>query len=86
MTTLSEITVLRISDNVYVDLNGVKLRSTVEVAKALQQAVADNPNANLSIEADDSLHYEAIGKAIYGGARAGFSAERVRILIDGKLM
>ena len=83
---MNEITVLRISDNVYVDLNGVKLSSTEEVAKALQQVVADNPHANLSIEADDSSQYEAIGKAIYGGLRAGFSGERVRILIDGKLV
>jgi len=48
--------------------------------------IADNPCATVSIEAGDSTHYEAIGKAIYGSHRVGFSGERLRILIDGKLL
>ena len=68
------------------DLDGVKLCSTSEVAEALGKMNADNPGAIVSIEADDSIHYEAIGKAIYGSHRAGFAGERLRILVDGKLL
>ncbi|WP_147330543.1 MULTISPECIES: biopolymer transporter ExbD [unclassified Duganella] len=83
---MSEIIVLKISDDVYVDLNGAKLASTNEVAEALGKIYADNPDATISIEADTSSHYEAIGKAIYGSHRVGFVGERVRILVDGKLV
>ncbi|GJJ00150.1 hypothetical protein RugamoR64_06880 [Duganella rhizosphaerae] len=83
---MNEIIVLRISDNVCVDLNGVKLRSTNEVAEALEKKNSENPDAVISIEADDSIHYEAIGKAIYGSHRAGFAGERLRILVNGKLL
>ena len=83
---MNKIIVLRISENDSVDLVGLKLRSTNEVAEALQKMSADNPGATVSIEAGDSTHYEAIGKAIYGSHRVGFSGERLRILIDGKLL
>lgn len=78
--------VLKISDNVYVHLNGAKLGSTNEVAEALGKIYADHPDSTISIEADTSSHYEAIGKAIYGSHRVGFVGERVRVLIDGKLL
>lgn len=83
-TILTEIIVLRISDNDCVELDGMTLRSTNEVAEVLGKLRARSPDATISIEADDSNHYEAIGKAIYGTQRAGFSAERLRILVDGK--
>lgn len=82
---MDEIIVLKITDNDYVDLNGMMLRSTNEVAEALKLS-AENPNATVSIEASDSMFYEAIGKAIYGSQRAGFSGERFRILVAGKLL
>ena len=82
---MEELCVLRISNNDdSVDLNGVKLRSTTEVAEALEKMSATNPGMTVSIEASGSI-YEAIGKAIYGSHRAGFSGERLRILVDGKL-
>ncbi|MBA5689228.1 biopolymer transporter ExbD [Rugamonas apoptosis] len=83
-TILSEIIVLRISDDDSVLLDGVTLRSTNEVAEALVKIRDQEPDATISIEKDDSTHYEAIGKAIYGAQRAGFFAERLRILIAGK--
>ena len=83
---MNELIVLRISDNIYVDLNGVKLGSKNEVAEALEKLRAEIPNATVSIEADDPIHYEAIGKAIYGSHRAGFLGERFRILVDGQLL
>ncbi|MYM93997.1 ExbD/TolR family protein [Duganella vulcania] len=83
---VSEIVVLKIMDSVYVHLNGAKLASTNEVAEALGKIYADHPDATVSIEADTSSHYEAIGKAIYGSHRVGFVGERVRILVDGKLL
>ena len=76
--------VLRISDNDGVDLNGVKLHSTTEVAEALEKISAENPDVAVSVDATDSKWYESIGKAIYGSHRAGFSGERFRVLIDGK--
>ena len=82
---MEELCVLRISNNDSVDLNGVKLRSTTEVAEALEKMGATNSNMTVSIEASGSIYYEAIGKAIYGSHRAGFSGERLRILVDGKL-
>jgi hypothetical protein len=63
-----------------VDLNGIKLGSTAEVAQALEKIRSDNPDVTISIESDSSKYYEAIGKAIYGSHRAGFSGERLRIL------
>ncbi|MYM87184.1 hypothetical protein GTP91_08305 [Rugamonas sp. FT82W] len=83
---MSKTFILKISDNVHVELNGVKLATTNEVAEALGKIYADNPDATISIEADTSTHYEAIGKAIYGSHRAGFTGEQVRILVDGKLV
>ena len=83
---MNQITVLGISDNVHVDVDGVKLCSTNEVAEALEKVMAENPGATVSIEADDSIHYEAIGKAIYGSHRAGFSGNRLRIVVDGKVL
>jgi hypothetical protein len=81
---LDKIIVLRISDNNGVDLNGFKLHSTTEVAEALEKISAENPVMAVSVEATDSKWYESIGKAIYGSHRAGFSGERLRILVDGK--
>ena len=81
---MENIVVLRISDNDGVDLNGVKLRSTNEVTDALEKICAENPDMTVSIEASESIYYESIGKAIYGSHRAGFSGERLRILVDGK--
>ena len=81
---MENIIVLRISDNDGVDLNGVKLRSTSEVAEALEIICAKNSDTTVSVEATDSKWYESIGKAIYGSHRAGFSGERFRVLIDGK--
>lgn len=83
---MEELCVLRISGNESVDLNGVKLRSTTEVSEALEKMEAANPGLTVSIEASDFIFYEAIGKAIYGSHRAGFSGERLRILVDGKLL
>ena len=81
---MEKLVVLRISDNDGVDLNGFKLRSTNEVAEALEKIGAANLDMTVSIEATDSIWYESIGKAIYGSHRAGFSGERFRVLIDGK--
>lgn len=83
---MSEIVVLKITDSVYVHLNGAKLASKNEVAEALGKIYADHPEATISIEADASSYYEAIGKAIYGSHWVGFVGERVRILVDGKLV
>ncbi|WP_332848065.1 hypothetical protein [Massilia sp. S19_KUP03_FR1] len=83
---MNEKIVLRISDSVCVDLDGIKLQSTNDVAEALEKISAKHPTATVSIEADDSNHYEAIGKAIYGSHRAGFSGERLRILVDGQIL
>ena len=81
---MDKIVILKISDNGGVDLNGTKLRSTSEVAQALGKMSAEDPGVTVSIEASDSIYYESIGKAIYGSHRAGFSGERLRILVDGK--
>jgi hypothetical protein len=75
---LENLVVLRISDNDGVDLNGVKLRSTSEVAEALEKIGAENSDMTVSVESTDSKWYESIGKAIYGSHRAGFSGERFR--------
>jgi biopolymer transport protein ExbD len=82
---MEELCVLRISGDESVDLNGVKLCSTTEVAEALEKMDAANPKLTVSIEANGSISYEAMGKAIYGSHRAAFSGERLRILVDGKL-
>jgi biopolymer transport protein ExbD len=82
---MEDLCVLRISNNDSVDLNDVRLRSTTEVAEALAEMGARNPGMTVSIEASGSKNYEAIGKAIYGSHRAGFTGERLRILVDGKL-
>lgn len=76
--------VLRISDNDGIDLNGLTLQSTSEVAEALEKIRAENPDVTVFVDASDSIYYESIGKAIYGSQRAGFSGERLRILVNGK--
>lgn len=76
--------VLKITGNTHVELDGRKLASTAEVAQALQIIERDRPGVVVSIEADKSAHYEAIGMAIYGSTRAGFDGERLSIMIDGK--
>lgn len=81
---MDKIIVLQISDNDGVDLNGVKLRSTRDVAETLEKMCPETSGVTVSIEASDSIYYESIGKAIYGSHRAGFSGERLRILVDGK--
>lgn len=81
---MSKIIVLQISDNDGVDWNGVKLRSTSDVAGALEKMCPEKSGVIVSIEASDSIYYESIGKAIYGSHLAGFSGERLRILINGK--
>lgn len=81
---MDKMIVLRISDNDGVELNGVKLRTTNEVAEALEKIRIENSDATVSVEVSDSAHYESIGKAIYGSHRAGFSREQFRILVDGK--
>lgn len=81
---MDKIIVLRISDDDGVDLNGVKLRSVSEVAEALEKMSSEKSDVIVSIEASDSIYYESIGKAIYASHRAGFSADRLRILVDGK--
>jgi hypothetical protein len=78
--------VLKIAGDDCVDLNGVNLRSTTEVADALEKMGAINPGLTVSIEARDSISYEAIGKAIFGCHLAGFSGNRLRITIDGKVL
>ncbi|WP_070269582.1 biopolymer transporter ExbD [Duganella sp. HH101] len=83
---MNEIIVLRISDDNNVLLDGMTLNSTNEVAEVLEKLRAKNPDATISIEADDPVHYEAIGKAIYGTQRAGFNVEHLRILVGGKLL
>lgn len=82
---MDKIVVLKISDNDGVELHGVKLRSVIEVADALEKIKAENPDVTVSVEASESTYYESIGKAIYGSHRAGFSDERFRMLVDGKL-
>lgn len=81
---LDKMVVLRISDDDGVDLNGVKLHSTTEVAEALEKICTQNPGMTAAIDTTDSKCYESIGKAIYGSHRAGFSGERFRVLIDDK--
>jgi hypothetical protein len=83
---MDELCVLKISGDDCVDLNGVSLRSTTEVVEALEKMGAINPRLTVSIEARDSINYEAIGKAIFGCHRAGFSGSRLRIVVDGKLL
>ena len=81
---MSDTLVLKISDNSRVELDGQNMASTAEVAQALGKIVRDRPDAVVSIEADKSAHYEAIGMAIYGSTRAGFSGERLRVTVGGK--
>nr|WP_315250499.1 hypothetical protein [uncultured Duganella sp.] len=81
---MDKMIVLRISDNDGIDLNGLTLQSTSEVAEALEKIRAENPDVTVSVDASDSIYYESIGKAIYGSQRAGFSGERLRILVNGK--
>lgn len=81
---MNDTLVLKISDNVHVELDGQKLASTAQVAQALEKIRGDRPGLMVAIEADESAHYQAIGMAIYGSTRAGFSGERLRITIGGK--
>ncbi|WP_090183777.1 MULTISPECIES: hypothetical protein [unclassified Duganella] len=83
---MDKMIVLRISDNDGIELNGVKLRSTGEVAEALEKIRAGSSDTTVSVEASDSTFYESIGKAIYGSQRAGFSGKRFRILVNGKIL
>lgn len=81
---METIIVLKIGDQLHVDFNGKELHTATEVADALGEALAHTPDAIVSIEADSSPHYEAIGKAIYGAHRTGLAGDRLRILVDGK--
>ncbi|WP_426197732.1 hypothetical protein [Massilia sp. DWR3-1-1] len=81
---MDQLIVLRVSGGNGVDLNGAKLHTQAEVAKALEKICAGNSNMSVSVEVTDSESYEAIGAAIYGSHRAGFSGERFRLVINGK--
>lgn len=70
---MSEVVVLKISDALDVYLNEQKLGTAGEVAHALEALRSIHPDLIISIEADASGGYEAIGKAIYGSQRVGFS-------------
>lgn len=76
---------LRILDDDGVDLNGARLHTQAEVAEALHEICGENSSMIVSVEVSDSTSYESIGAAIYGSHRAGFSGERFRLSIDGKL-
>jgi biopolymer transport protein ExbD len=65
-TMRDKIIVLSVSGHAGVDLNGVKLDSTSEIAQALEKMRIDSPDATVSIEADGSAHYEAIGLVLWG--------------------
>ncbi|MFM2088730.1 MAG: hypothetical protein RLZZ237_3599 [Pseudomonadota bacterium] len=80
------IIILKISDNRHVYLNNVAFSTQNEIALALEKIYLNNPAASVSIEADKSEYYEAIGNAIYASHRAGFSGERLRVLAKGKLV
>lgn len=82
---MDQLIVLRVSGNDGVDLNGAKLYTQAEVAKALEKICAEKSNMTVSVEVTDSESYESIGAAIYGSHQAGFSGERFRLVIDGKL-
>ena len=69
------IIILKISDNRHVYLNNVAFSTQNEIALALEKIYLNNPAASVSIEADKSEYYEAIGNAIYASHRAGFSGE-----------
>lgn len=81
---MDEMLVLRISDNNCVNLNDARLYSTREIADALEKMSLGNPGMTVSIEASDPIYYVAIGKAIYGSQRAGFSGQRLHVLINDK--
>lgn len=75
---------LRVAGNDGVDLNGARLHTQAEVAKALEKICAGNSNVTVSVEVTDSKAYESIGAAIYGSHRAGFSGDKFLLIIDGK--
>lgn len=80
---MDQLIVLRVSGNDGVDLNGAKLHTQAEVAKALEKICAGNANMTVCVEVTDSKSFESIGAAIYGSHRAGFSGDRFRLNIDG---
>lgn len=70
--------------DIHVLLQGQRLETTSAVAQALEKILDNRPGLIVAIEAEESAHYEAIGMAIYGSTRAGFSGERLRVSVGGK--
>ncbi len=83
---MSDTIVLKISDNAQVHLGDIVFSSTHELAEALTAIRRDRPDAAVSIEAATHGLYEAVGMAVFGSGRAGFSGECLRVVIDGKLV
>ena len=61
--------------------------STVtEVADVLRPLIANDPETIVSIDADKSEYYEAIGIAVYAAHRAGVAENALRFVVAGKLV
>ncbi len=81
---MSDAIVLKITDNAQVHMGELAFRSTHALAEALQAIRRDRPDAVVCIEADAQGLYEAVGMAVFGSARAGFSGERLRLVVGGE--
>jgi biopolymer transport protein ExbD len=84
--TMDQIVTLKIVDDLHVWIEGKELAHKTEIVAALRQIIANRPDVTLSIEAEKSGNYQALGKAIYASQSAGFGFDNVRIMVEGKIM
>ncbi len=73
-----------IQDDVSVQIGGIAFQERSELIAAFHRVLADNPDAILSIEAERTSFFRAIGKAIYAAHFAGFSPQNIHVTAEGK--
>lgn len=73
-----------IEDDVSVQIGGIAIQERNQLIAAFQRELANNPDAILSIEAERTSFFRAIGKAIYAAHFAGFSPQNIRVTAEGQ--
>ena len=77
---------VKIIDATRVQIAGAIFTTVTEVAEVLQASRDADAASIVSIESDQTEHFQAIGTAVYAAHRVGFSSEQMRMVIAGKVV
>lgn len=83
---MKKIVKVMVFDDAAVHIDGERLIERSEIMLTLNKILESTPDAIVSIEADDSENFRAIGKAIYGSHLVGFPKENIIVTVGGKII